>query len=227
MGRGMKNDAKTAREVFRACLEEPGPSARRQKLQQLCRENHELCQRVQSLLEAAEVDDQFLETPVGQSVLGMSHSSLAAVEATAATSLSGRTLGDFRLLHEIGCGGMGVVYEARQISVDRRVALEVFPFAAVLDPRHVQRFENEVLAAASLNHPNIVSIYSVGSDRGVHYYAMEYVEGTTLSAHCNNTPTDHRSASRHGPTTRTEIRYGGSAGGSHERRESRPRRRAR
>lgn len=91
-------------------------------------------------------------------------------------------LGDFRILREIGCGGMGVVYEAEQISLGRRVALKVLPFATMLDPRQVLRFQNESRAAASLDHPNIVKVYSVGSDRGVHYYAMQYIEGRTLGA---------------------------------------------
>ena len=90
-------------------------------------------------------------------------------------------LGDFRLLHEIGRGGMGVVYEAEQISLRRRVALKVLPFAAILDPRQLDRFRNETLAAAALKHPNIVSVYSVGCERSVHFYAMELVDGPSLA----------------------------------------------
>src|SRR5439155_2724023 len=78
-------------------------------------------------------------------------------------------LGDFRLLREIGRGGMGVVYEAEQISLRRRVALKVLPFAAALDAKQLQRFKNEALAAAGLQHPHIVPVHAVGSDRGVHY----------------------------------------------------------
>ncbi len=89
-------------------------------------------------------------------------------------------LGDFRLLREIGRGGMGVVYEAEQLSLRRRVALKALPFAAVLDGRQLQRFRNEAQAAACLEHPNIVDVYAVGSERGVHYYAMRYIEGQTL-----------------------------------------------
>lgn len=90
-------------------------------------------------------------------------------------------LGDFRLLQEIGRGGMGIVYEAEQISLDRKVALKVLPFAGMLDPRHLQRFKNEARAAAGLHHPNIVPVYAVGSDRGMHYYAMQHIEGSTLA----------------------------------------------
>ncbi|HMC65906.1 MAG TPA: tetratricopeptide repeat protein [Gemmataceae bacterium] len=90
-------------------------------------------------------------------------------------------LGDFRLLREIGRGGMGVVYEAEQISLGRRMALKILPLAATLDPRHLQRFKNEAQAAAQLEHPHIVSVHSVGSDRGVHYYAMQFIDGHTLA----------------------------------------------
>ncbi len=91
-----------------------------------------------------------------------------------------KRLGDFRLLREIGRGGMGVVYEAEQISLGRRVALKVLPFAAVLDSKQIARFKNEAQAAAQLDHPNIVSVYAVGSDRGVHYFAMQLIDGQPL-----------------------------------------------
>ena len=92
------------------------------------------------------------------------------------------TLGDFRIVREIGRGGMGVVYEAEQISLGRRVALKVLPFAAALDPKQLQRFKNEAQAAAHLHHTNIVPVYAVGCERGVHYYAMQFIEGQTLAA---------------------------------------------
>jgi WD40 repeat protein/serine/threonine protein kinase len=92
------------------------------------------------------------------------------------------TLGDFRLLREVGRGGMGVVYEAEQMTLNRRVALKVLPFAATLDPRHIQRFKHEAQAAAYLHHTNIVPVYTVGCERGVYYYAMQFIEGQTLAA---------------------------------------------
>jgi serine/threonine protein kinase len=90
-------------------------------------------------------------------------------------------LGDFRILREVGRGGMGVVYEAEQISLGRRVALKVLPFAATMDSRQLQRFQNEARAAASLEHPHIVPVYGVGCERGVHYYAMKFIDGQSLS----------------------------------------------
>ena len=90
-------------------------------------------------------------------------------------------LGDFRILREVGRGGMGVVYEAEQVSLGRKVALKVLPFANVLDKRHLQRFQIEAQAAARLHHGNIVPVYGVGEERGVPYYSMQFVEGHTLA----------------------------------------------
>jgi hypothetical protein len=89
-------------------------------------------------------------------------------------------LGDFEIIREIGRGGMGIVYEARQISLNRRVALKVLPFASMLDDRQIARFRNEALAAAQLHHPHIVPVYAVGQERGVHFIAMQYVAGQSL-----------------------------------------------
>ncbi|MDZ4783372.1 MAG: protein kinase, partial [Planctomycetia bacterium] len=96
-------------------------------------------------------------------------------------SVTQRSLGDYHLLREVGRGGMGVVYEAEQISLSRRVALKILPFAAVLDPRHLQRFKNEAMAAAHLDHPNIVEVYGIGCERSIHFYAMRFIEGVTLA----------------------------------------------
>src|SRR5438132_4409601 len=107
----------------------------------------------------------------------------AAQESTIEDKLAeGGRLGDFRLLREVGRGGMGVVYEAEQISLGRRVAFKVLPFAGALDAKQLQRFKNEAHAAAHLQHQNIVPVYFVGSERGVHFYAMQFVEGHTLAA---------------------------------------------
>lgn len=91
-----------------------------------------------------------------------------------------KQLGDYTIVREIGRGGMGVVYEARQLSLDRRVALKILPFAAVLEAKQIARFRNEAQAAASLHHPNIVPVYGVGDERGVHYFAMQFVDGQSL-----------------------------------------------
>jgi hypothetical protein len=77
---------------------------------------------------------------------------------------------------------MGTVYEAVQLSLGRRVALKVLPFAAALDSRQLQRFKNEAQAAALLHHPHIVPVYAVGAERGMHFYAMQMIDGRNLAA---------------------------------------------
>ncbi len=105
-----------------------------------------------------------------------------------------QTLGDFRIVREVGRGGMGVVYEAEQLSLRRKVALKVLPFAAVMDPRHLQRFKNEALAAASLDHPHVVKVHGVGCDRGVHFIAMQFVDGRSLAELIRDRRGDERPA---------------------------------
>ena len=89
-------------------------------------------------------------------------------------------LGDFRILREIGRGGMGVVYEAIQESLDRHVALKVLPASYSSSPRILRRFQREAQAAARLHHMNIVSVFGVGQHEGRHFYVMEYIEGCSL-----------------------------------------------
>lgn len=90
-------------------------------------------------------------------------------------------LGDFQIVGELGRGGMGVVYEAEQLSIGRRVALKVLPFATLADPRALARFKNEVRAAAALDHPHIVTVHSVGEERGIHYFSMQLIRGQSLA----------------------------------------------
>ncbi|WP_165250658.1 WD40 repeat domain-containing serine/threonine-protein kinase [Paludisphaera soli] len=93
----------------------------------------------------------------------------------------GTRLGDFVLLRRVGRGGMGVVFEARQVSLNRRVAVKVLPLASALDPLRLARFRIEAQAAAKLHHTHIVPVFSVGCDQGVHYYAMQFIEGRSLA----------------------------------------------
>jgi serine/threonine protein kinase len=81
-------------------------------------------------------------------------------------------LGDFRIGREIGRGGSGIVYEARQLSLGRLVALKLLPPSSRLDPRQLRRFETEAQAAAALQHPTIVPVFAYGNESGVPYLAM-------------------------------------------------------
>jgi serine/threonine protein kinase/WD40 repeat protein len=89
-------------------------------------------------------------------------------------------LGDYQILREVGRGGMGIVYEAQQLSLGRHVALKVLPSHALLDPRHLARFQREARAAAKLHHTNIVPVFGVGEQDGLHYYVMQFIPGLGL-----------------------------------------------
>ncbi|MCR4412443.1 MAG: serine/threonine protein kinase, partial [Thermoguttaceae bacterium] len=89
-------------------------------------------------------------------------------------------LGDFRILGEIGRGGMGIVYEAFQETLGRHVAVKVLPRQALLDPKQLQRFQREARTAARLHHTNIVPLFGVGQQEGFHYLVMQLIRGVGL-----------------------------------------------
>jgi serine/threonine protein kinase len=92
----------------------------------------------------------------------------------------GRTVSHFEILEKLGEGGMGVVYCARDLKLDRLVALKILPPEQMSEPRRRARFAAEAKAASALNHPNIITIYEIETVAGVDYMAMEYVHGVTL-----------------------------------------------
>ncbi len=94
----------------------------------------------------------------------------------------GGRLGEYELIREIGRGAMGVVYEAKQEGLNRRVALKVLPFDLTVDAKAIERFRREAEAAAKLNHQGIIKVLTIGVDKGLHYYAMDLVEGRSLDA---------------------------------------------
>src|SRR5437588_1232319 len=93
-----------------------------------------------------------------------------------------KQLGDFRIIREIGHGGMGVVYEAEQVSLGRHVALKVLPNQALQEAKQKRRFEREARAAAKLHHTNIVPVFGVGEHDGLPYYVMQFIQGLGLDA---------------------------------------------
>jgi serine/threonine-protein kinase len=95
--------------------------------------------------------------------------------------LVGKELGGCRLVRRLGAGAIGVVYQAEQISIGRQVAIKMLSSKAAGDPKVVQRFQRESKLCAQMQHPNVVSVYDCGFERGVHYLVMEYVEGQTLA----------------------------------------------
>lgn len=97
-------------------------------------------------------------------------------------------LGDFRIIREVGRGGMGAVYEAEQISLHRIVALKIMRFGSVSDPEAIERFQREAETVAKFHHTNIVPIFAVGVDHGVNYYAMQFIEGPSLAQVLSDRP---------------------------------------
>ena len=92
-----------------------------------------------------------------------------------------RQIGDFELLHELGRGGMGVVFAARQISLNRMVAIKLLARHLATDAKFAERFAREARSAARLQHPHIVAVFSNGSEQGFSYYSMQLVEGKNLA----------------------------------------------
>jgi serine/threonine protein kinase/tetratricopeptide (TPR) repeat protein len=144
----------------------------------LLKEHPEHAEQLRQVLPAMEIMASLKAIDGSGSLL---ESPSTGFEAIDERSLDEAVLGDFRLVREIGRGGMGIVYEAIQLSLQRRVAVKVLPLAGVIDQRAMARFQNEARAAATLFHPHIVPVLFVGVERGVHFYAMNLIAGQSLA----------------------------------------------
>ncbi len=131
----------------------------------------------------------------------------ATAEGAHALSPSNRAFSDYELLEEIARGGMGIVYKARQVSLGRIVAVKMLLFGPLSSPEFVKRFRAEASAAASLQHPNIVAIHEVGVHQGQHYFAMDYVQGSSLAKVLSNGPLPARGAASYLKTIAEAIHY--------------------
>jgi serine/threonine protein kinase len=148
------------------------PGERSAFLDEACHGDMALRREVESLLSAHKKAEDFIE--VGPLKTG------EATSRTPPRSLSGRKVGHYQILSELGRGGMGKVYQARDTVLDRTVALKVLPPELADDAERKRRFLQEARAASALNHPNIVTIYDILSEDGVDFIVMEYVQGKTL-----------------------------------------------
>ena len=164
--------ARLVLQLFEEALEVP-PEQRADWVREACSNDAELTSEVNSLLAVHGAPSSFLATAVQPVDLG--HLPLPPVIAV------GQQIGDFIIERQIGAGGMGLVYRSRQVSLNRPVALKLLPPHLRYSASAQSRFQREVEAAARLSHPNIVAVYTSGHDDGSMYYAMELIEGPSLS----------------------------------------------
>lgn len=136
-----------------------------------CEGDAEMLVEVESLLNKANAPDSFLEG-AALSPDGIQHAGDPVKPAD--------TIGNFKIVSLLGRGGMGEVWRARDTRLKRDVAIKVLPADLARDPDRVARFEREARAASALNHPNIISVYDIGQDNGVHWIASELIKGDTL-----------------------------------------------
>ncbi len=146
------------------------------------------CSRCQALLSNATADGMCTRCLLTGALASLSDDEGMGNEQNfTGTLLCERQIGGYHLLGEIGRGGMGVVFKARQIHPERLVAIKVIAAGELASPVVVKRFQNKALAVARLEHPNIVPIYEVGDDRGWHFFSMQLIEGCTLAVHIRDT----------------------------------------
>ena len=142
----------------------------RPRVEEYCDRHPELAEDIRSLFPAL-IELEQAKEEVGPELMG------TFSDAPPITQL-----GDFRLLREVGRGGMGVVYEAEQVSLGRRVAIKLLPATVFRDPTKRLRFEREAKSAAKLHHTNIVPVHGIGEHEGTPYYVMQFIPGLGLDA---------------------------------------------
>jgi len=149
------------------------PNLRSEFLDEACAGDPELREEVRTLLAAHEQAGDFMDLPA----LAIA----AELDEPDPLSLAHiQSLGPYRIISHIATGGMGDVYLAKDSKLDRKIAIKVLGADFARDHERVRRFRQEARAASALNHPNIITIYDIGEESGIHYMAMEFVEGTTI-----------------------------------------------
>ena len=161
------------KDIFQAALEKPSGAERKKYLREVCGNNTDLRSEVDVLLDSFEEADDFLdESPIGvvaETIVGRRES-----------FATGQQFGRYRIERKLGAGGVGEVFLAFDVELERLIALKILSAEFSGNPDHVRRFLQEARAASALNHPNILTIYESGQIENVRFIAAEYVEGETL-----------------------------------------------
>ena len=171
-------------QLYHAALE-LAPAERAAFISQACGGDAELRRETVSLLASHDQAASFIESSPDDVVAGM-------IAEEQSRSMIGRTLGHYRITSLLGAGGMGEVYRARDLRLDRDVAVKILPEHLANDAEALRRFEREAKAVAALSHPNILSIFDFGTEAGVSYAVMELLEGETLRARLQRGAIDWR-----------------------------------
>jgi non-specific serine/threonine protein kinase len=160
------------KDLFDVALETE-PERRAGFLKNVCAGDAELRLEIEKLLASFEDAGEFMEKPAVGEVAGLIIEPVSKLR-------NGERVAHYEILRQIGEGGMGEVYLARDTRLNRRIALKALPADLTADPLRLQRFKQEAQTASALNHPNIITIYEIGDAAGVHFIATEFVEGETL-----------------------------------------------
>jgi serine/threonine protein kinase/tetratricopeptide (TPR) repeat protein len=174
--------------LLQAVLERQ-PEERDAFLRHACGADEDLEREVRSLLTAQQQAGNFLESPaIEEAARSLAQQQKTGSQRRPDDSPIGRTISHYRVIRKLGAGGMGVVYEAEDIRLNRRVALKFLPENLTHDPRALQRFKREAYAASSLNHASICTIYEVEEQDGQPVIVMELLEGESLKERIHKGP---------------------------------------
>lgn len=178
---------KQIEEIYHFALE-VSPKGRAAFLRKACGTDEVLLKEVESLIAFENNSENFLNVPPESMVAEM------FVGEDISDDLINKEIGHYKILQLLGKGGMGEVYLAEDIKLDRKAALKILPTEFANDELRMNRFVREAKAASALNHPNILTIYEIGEAENIHFIAAEFIKGKTLNEHLKDHPLDFKSA---------------------------------